>query len=81
MTAASAEDCAAAEALVRDADRDRWLASLFVPAERRRHVLALQAYGLEVARVRELAREPQLGEIRLQWWRDALERYLRRRYA
>lgn len=60
------------EALVREADKDRFLASLFAPAERRRDLFALYAFNIEIARVRELAREPMPGEIRLQWWRDAL---------
>jgi len=64
---------AAAEALVRSADRDRWLADLFLPAAARPHVHALQAFSLEVARVRDVVREPMPGEIRLQWWVDALE--------
>ncbi len=61
------------EALVRAADKDRFLAALFAPAERRRHLYALYAFNGEIARVRELAREALPGEIRLQWWRDALE--------
>jgi phytoene synthase len=60
------------EALVRDADKERFLASLFVPADRRRHVLALYAFNVEIARVRDVVHEPLPGEIRLQWWRDAL---------
>ena len=60
------------EAVVRAADKDRFLAALFAPAERRRHLYALYAFNGEIARVRELAREALPGEIRLQWWRDAL---------
>ncbi len=60
------------EALVRTADKDRFLAGLFAPAERRRHLFALYAFNIEIARVREAARTPMAGEIRLQWWRDAL---------
>ncbi len=60
------------EALVREADKDRYLATLFVPAAARPHVFALYAFNVEIARVRELAREPLAGEVRLQWWRDAL---------
>src|SRR5262249_9951086 len=60
------------ENLVRAGDKDRWLASLFAPAERRTHLHALYAFNLEVARVRELAREPMAGEIRLQWWREVI---------
>jgi phytoene synthase len=58
------------EALVRAADKDRFLATLFAPARYRRALFALYAFNIEVARVRELAREPMPGEIRLQWWRD-----------
>jgi 15-cis-phytoene synthase len=59
-------------ALVREADRDRYLATLFAPAPHRDALLALYAFNVEIARVRELAREPMPGEIRLQWWREVL---------
>jgi phytoene synthase len=58
--------------LVRTADRDRFLASLFAPADRRDALHALYAFNIEVTRVREAAREPLPGEIRLQWWSDVL---------
>jgi 15-cis-phytoene synthase len=35
-------------------------------------MLALYAFNLEVVRIRELARGPLAGEIRLQWWSDVL---------
>jgi 15-cis-phytoene synthase len=60
------------EALLRVADKDRYLASLFAPAAARRHLYALNAFASEIARVRDAAREPMPGEIRLQWWRDVL---------
>ncbi len=59
-------------ALVRAADHDRYLATLFAPAEHRGALYALYAFNSEVARVREVAREPLPGEIRLQWWSDVL---------
>src|ERR1700722_13755608 len=58
--------------LVRQADRDRYLAALFAPAEHRGALHALYAFNVEVARVRDVAREPLPGEIRLQWWTDVL---------
>jgi phytoene synthase len=61
------------EALVRAADKDRYLASLFAPAAARPHLNALNAFASEIARVRDAAREPMPGEIRLQWWRDVLK--------
>src|ERR1051325_10992416 len=60
------------EALLREGDKDRFLAALFAPPKHRRPLHALYAFNLEVARTRELAREPMPGEIRLQWWREAL---------
>jgi phytoene synthase len=60
------------ESLVRAADKDRYLAGLFAPVAARRHLYALYAFAAEIARVREAAREPLPGEIRLQWWCDAL---------
>jgi phytoene synthase len=60
------------EALVRAADKDRFLATLFAPAEHRGPLYALYAFNAEIARVREAVREPVAGEIRLQWWSDVL---------
>ena len=61
------------ESLIRKRDQDRYYASLFAPADKRPHLLALYAFSAEVARVRELVSNPMPGEIRLQWWRDAIE--------
>ncbi len=59
--------------LLKTHDLDRWLAALFAPWPKRRHLHALYAFNLEVARIRELVSDPMPGEIRYQWWRDALE--------
>jgi 15-cis-phytoene synthase len=69
---AQPEAYAHCETLVRVADKDRYLASLFAPAAARHHLYALYAFASEIARVRDAARQPLPGEIRLQWWRDAL---------
>ena len=61
------------EQLLRDGDRDRWLACLFAPADSRRHLHALYAFSLDIARVRDIVSDPMPGEIRFQWWRDVLE--------
>lgn len=60
------------EALVRASDKDRYLTALFLPAAIRPHAFALFAFSLEVSAIRERAREPLAGEVRLQWWRDML---------
>lgn len=59
-------------AIVRAGDRDRYLADLYAPPEVRGHVFALHAFDVEVRRIADLVSEPMPGEIRLQWWRDAL---------
>jgi phytoene synthase len=59
--------------LVREHDRDRWLASLFAPADKRPHLHALYAFNIEIARIRDVVSDPMPGEIRMQWWTDALE--------
>ena len=58
---------------VRHHDKDRFLASLYAPAERRPFLFALYAFALEIGRVRRVVREPLVGTIRLQWWREALD--------
>jgi phytoene synthase len=60
------------EALVRAADKDRFLSALFAPAHQRGPLFALYAFNAEIASVRDRAREPMPGEIRLQWWRDVI---------
>ena len=60
--------------LVRTADRDGFIASLFAPAERRGALHALYAFNTELARVREAAHAALPGEIRLQWWTDVVNR-------
>jgi 15-cis-phytoene synthase len=60
------------EALLRAADKDRFLTTLFAPAEHRGALFALYAFNVEIARVREVVREPVAGEIRLQWWSDVI---------
>ena len=59
--------------LVRQADRDRYLASLFAADETRPHIQAIYAFNIELGTVRDRIREPALGEMRLQWWLDAVE--------
>jgi len=56
----------------REGDYDRFLVALFAPPERRETLFALIALNLELARIRDAVREPMLGQIRLQWWREAV---------
>jgi len=57
---------------VRRHDPDRFLTALFAPRERREGLFTLYAFNLEVAKTREVASEPLLGRIRLEWWRETI---------
>jgi NADH dehydrogenase [ubiquinone] 1 alpha subcomplex assembly factor 6 len=58
--------------ILRQQDPDRYLTVLFAPADRREALFALYGFNLELARARESVREPIMGRMRLQWWRDTL---------
>jgi phytoene synthase len=60
--------------IARSGDPDRALAALFAPRDARADLFALCALNVELARIAEQASEPELGAIRMQWWRDAIER-------
>ncbi len=72
MPTAIADPAAYCMEEVRRFDHDRYLTLLFAPPDKRPALFALHAFNLEIARVRETVRETMLGQIRLQWWRDAL---------
>jgi phytoene synthase len=55
-------------------DPDRWLATRFIAdADRREDVMALYAFDRELERIPAHVTQPMLGEIRLAWWREAVE--------
>lgn len=60
--------------LVRQHDPDRFFLTLLQPASVRPALWALLAFNYEVAKTREVVSEPTLGYMRLQWWREALEK-------
>lgn len=59
--------------LVRYGDPDRFLTLMTAPPETRNSLMALFAFNVEVARIPDSVGEPLLGQIRLTWWRDAIE--------
>lgn len=69
----SAPELSPAAQIVRAHDPDRFLATLFAPPDRREALFTLYAFNHELARAREVASEPTLGLIRLQWWREVVE--------
>lgn len=67
-----AEAGGACRDVVRQHDKDMFLSTLFAPEAAQAHLFALHAFACELARIPLLVHEPQIGEIRLQWWADTL---------
>lgn len=63
----------ACAALVERGDPNRFLATMAAPPDARRVLFPLYALNLEVARAPWITQEVMIAEMRLQWWRDALE--------
>ena len=59
---------------LRSNDYERYLSALFIPNHHREAVFTIYAFNSEVSRTREMVSESILGEIRLQWWREAIQK-------
>ena len=59
--------------LVAKADKDRYLSCLFAPQQARPHLFALYAFNVEIARIREMVSDTQIGHVRQQWWLDTID--------
>jgi phytoene synthase len=66
----SFEACAG---IVQRGDPDRFLAAMAAPVAARRVLFPIYAFNVEVARAPWVTEEPMIAEMRLQWWREALE--------
>ena len=60
-------------ALLQAQDEDRYLASVFAAPPTRAGLHALYAFNYEIARIAEATSESLIGEMKLTWWRDAVE--------
>lgn len=75
MSPADPADAAAAEIVrqtARDGEIDRYIAALMAPPALRQDLMAVAAFAAQIGHVPDAVREPMMGEMRLQWWRDAL---------
>ena len=68
----SSESFVHAAQILRESDRDRYLSTLALPAAARDGVTSILAFNADVAGIRDRVSGPAPGEIRLQWWNDAL---------
>lgn len=58
---------------LKKADPDRFRAALMSDAQGRADLLILYAFHYELAKVPEVTSEPMLGQIRYEWWREAID--------
>ncbi|MCO4848562.1 MAG: squalene/phytoene synthase family protein [Yoonia sp.] len=63
----------ACAALVERSDPDRFRATMAAPVAARRVLFPIYAFNVEVTRAPWVTQEEMIAEMRLQWWRDALE--------
>ncbi len=73
MTVEFDDDIKACAALVHRADPDRFMAVMAAPITVRPMLFPLYALNVEVARAPWVTQEAMIAEMRLQWWRDALQ--------
>jgi hypothetical protein len=65
-------DAAEFDARLKRTDENRWLATRYAPAEARERLVAIYLLHQELSRALH-AKEPMLGKIRIQWWRETVE--------
>ncbi|KAI5920507.1 squalene/phytoene synthase [Camillea tinctor] len=59
-------------AQLRQSDYDSYLIRNFIPSSRRDAYDAFRAFNLELVRLPELVSNPTIGQLRMQFWRDAV---------
>lgn len=72
MTNVSQAEADAIRQAARDGAPDRYLAALLSPRDARDDLITLAAFSGEIEKIERQVQEAYLGEIRVQWWRDAL---------
>ncbi|MGE0232012.1 MAG: squalene/phytoene synthase family protein [Flavobacteriaceae bacterium] len=66
------DDLSECAARLRAADFERYIATAMAPPAARADLTALYCFHHEISRIADIVSEPLPGEIRLQWWRDAI---------
>ncbi|TDL17871.1 hypothetical protein BD410DRAFT_793908 [Rickenella mellea] len=54
-------------------DRDSYLTSLFFPKHLQNACFAVKAFYVELAMIQDIVSSPMIGQMRMQFWRDALK--------
>jgi len=58
---------------VRQYEFENILCTLLLPEEARRGAIAIRAFNIEIAQVRDSIKDRTIGEMRMQFWRDAVD--------
>ena len=58
---------------LKKADPDRYRAALMADVKGRQDLLILYAFHHELSKVPDVTSEPMLGQIRYEWWREAID--------
>ncbi|MDV7338784.1 squalene/phytoene synthase family protein [Terasakiella sp. A23] len=58
---------------IQKTDHDQFLCGLYASDDTRDAFYALQLFAIETTRIRDMVNEPQLGHMRIQWWRDLID--------
>ncbi|XP_034409124.1 NADH dehydrogenase (ubiquinone) complex I, assembly factor 6 isoform X4 [Cyclopterus lumpus] len=74
---ATAESQKVCMELVRSRDYDGYVSSLLLPEEARRSSLALRAFNVELAQVKDSVSQKTIGLMRMQFWKTAVEEVFR----
>ncbi|WP_255007670.1 squalene/phytoene synthase family protein [Roseovarius sp. M141] len=67
------QDLIGCAGIVQRGDPDRFRAAMAASVTARPVLFAIYAFNVEVSRAPWMTQEPMIAEMRLQWWRDALE--------
>jgi NADH dehydrogenase [ubiquinone] 1 alpha subcomplex assembly factor 6 len=59
--------------IVRRCDHDHYLCCLLLPRGSRAAGIALRALNIELSQVKDVVSEKKIGEMRIQFWRDAID--------
>lgn len=59
---------------LRQQDKDRYLSCLLAPETYQEALFSVYAFNAEISKTRDVVTEPLLGQIRLQWWRENIEK-------
>ncbi|KAJ9589879.1 hypothetical protein L9F63_016997 [Diploptera punctata] len=60
--------------LVRQYDYENFLCTLLLPSESRASAFAVRAFNIEIARVQDQVSDPRLGQMRMKFWEESVEK-------